>query len=1055
MLQFANAIVGFIEEKNAGDAIAALKARLAPMCHVCRDGSWKSMEARNLVPGDLIELAIGNIIPADSRLCKSAKPMQIDQAALTGESLPVTKHAEEKLLMGSAVKQGEAHAVVVATGQNTFFGKAAGLINSVVTQGRLQLVLLRITVSLLVLSLVLCAIIFAFLMTRTIEERAIAEGESRVLGALSVVIVILVASIPIAIEVVCTSTLAVGSHSMSNKGIIVARLSAIEELAGMNILCSDKTGTLTKNKLELQTPIVLADSPPCDVVFYAALCSKRAVGNQDAIDFAICDAKSNGGLLNDALAVRGQQLSAFKELEFIPFNPTDKRTLSRVLMPDGTEIEIAKGAPTVILRMSHNTKEIETTVRGYVQDLADRGFRALGVAINLNPPHLEEKKWEYLGILSIFDPPRDDTKATIAAAIASGIAVKMVTGDHGAIARETCRTLGMGDMILNTTTLDDKTKSQATLDQIILACDGFAEVMPEHKFKIVERIRAMGNVCGMTGDGVNDAPALKRADVGIAVAGATDAARAAADLVLTEEGLSVIIDAIFESRKIFQRMRNYIIYRIACTIQLLVFFFLAILLIDPDGAYYFKGQYCTILTPSKESPILGMQATLGGQFCDARGEPTTFPGLTTWISDTKSLSSDSNTAAATKIGVCCQNVFDHIKEEYKVAPDGAAIKRWVFPLIDNTGFNVLVSDTTNPAEKRYVTFPATCPKGLHTPSNGRNCEVVERVQKLWEADTKTSKELAPMDVTNGFHGHIFGLPYASGTLGDGISPAPWPYASNTGFSTLMFPFSHDYLNNVLAHAQSFTLPVISMVLITILNDGCMITISQDRVQAEKFPQKWKLFEATIVAITLGVVACISTIFLLVGLLHNNFAQGSNQSIASFIGSNGRNYVTWFEARTMIYLKVSVSDFLTLFSARTRTWFWERSVGGPLLIAAVVALFCSTMLALFWGTLPKLTSGSYMASLSESKGAAFCVWLYCILWWLVQDACKVYTYFLLDLRTNQGSWKAALSANWDILMGRAPPPSIKKGVVVNPAAIGINLAAEMENMNKAGGHGHGK
>jgi H+-transporting ATPase len=356
------------------------------MAHVCRDGSFRNMEARLLVPGDLIELAIGNIIPADARMCKGAKPMQIDQAALTGESLPVAKHGEEKLLMGSAVKQGEAHAVVVATGCNTFFGKAAGLINSVVTQGRLQLVLLRITASLLVVSLVLCAIIFAFLMTRPINELAVADAENRVLGALSVVIVILVASIPIAIEVVCTSTLAVGSHMMSDKGIIVARLSAIEELAGMNVLCSDKTGTLTKNKLELQTPIVLSDSPPCDVVFYAALCSKRAVGNQDAIDFAICDDKSNGGLLKDALAVRNYPLSAFKELDFVPFNPTDKRTMSRVQMPDGTEMEIVKGAPMVILKMAHTTVEIAPTVKGYVQDLADRGFRALGVGINLNPP---------------------------------------------------------------------------------------------------------------------------------------------------------------------------------------------------------------------------------------------------------------------------------------------------------------------------------------------------------------------------------------------------------------------------------------------------------------------------------------------------------------------------------------------------------------------------------------------------------------------------------------------------------------------------------------------
>jgi H+-transporting ATPase len=583
ILQFANAIIGYLEEKNAGDAIAALKAKLAPMAHVCRDGTWRHMAARDLVPGDLIELTIGNIVPADAIL-RDCKPCQIDQAALTGESLPVIKASWEKLLMGSAVKQGEAHAVVVATGGNTFFGQAATLISSVVSHGRLEKTLFSITTALLGLSTVFCAIIFGFLYP-VIDQRSllsVVESNKVVIATLSIVIVILIASIPVAIEVVCTSTMAVGSHLLSEKGIIVARLSAIEELAGMTCLCSDKTGTLTKNKLELQIPIVLADSPPCDVVLYAALASKRHVGNQDAIDFAICDAKSNIGLLDEALAVRGHKLEQYIELDFEPFNPTDKRTLARVQTPDGTEIEILKGAPTVVLRMSHNSKDIDKVVRGYVQDLADRGFRALGVAINLNPPSNPVKKWEYLGILSIYDPPRDDTKATIEAAIANGIMVKMVTGDHGAIAKETCRVLGMGDNILTTTLLDDTRLSEAELDAIILSCDGFAEVMPEHKFRIVERIRQNKHVTGMTGDGVNDAPALKRADVGIAVAGATDAARAAADLVLTEEGLGVIIDAIFESRCIFQRMRNYIIYRIACTVQLLFFFFFAILTIAPD-----------------------------------------------------------------------------------------------------------------------------------------------------------------------------------------------------------------------------------------------------------------------------------------------------------------------------------------------------------------------------------------------------------------------------------------------------------------------------------------
>jgi H+-transporting ATPase len=587
VLQFANATVGYYEESKAGDAIAALKAKLAPQCHVCRDGKWSSMAAKELVPGDLIELKIGDIVPADA-IMLDGKPVEVDQAALTGESLPVSKNPWEQMLMGSALKRGEVKAVVANTGPRTFFGKAAGMIAGVVAHGRLQTVLFNITMALLVLSVVLCAIIFGKLMLSPEDPRALKEGEENIpnkklVDALSIVIVILVASIPIAIEVVCTSTLALGSHELSSKGIIVARLSAIEELAGMTVLCSDKTGTLTKNKLELLEPIVLSkDFTPEDIVLFAALCSKRAKGNQDAIDFAVTDDVSNGYRLAKAIAKYGYPLEAWEELQFEPFNPTDKRTTSIVRQPDGSTIQCAKGAPQVILKMAYNKEELAGRVAECVQELGDRGYRALGVAINRSNEG-EPDMWEYLGILSIYDPPRDDTKATIAAAIENGIEVKMVTGDHKVIAKETCRLLGMGTNILSTEVIDANANNVAALDRIILESHGFAEVMPEHKFQIVERIRQQKHVTGMTGDGVNDAPALKRADVGIAVAGATDAARAASDLVLTSEGLSVIIDAIFESRKIFQRMRNYIIYRIACTIQLLLFFFFTVLCIEPDG----------------------------------------------------------------------------------------------------------------------------------------------------------------------------------------------------------------------------------------------------------------------------------------------------------------------------------------------------------------------------------------------------------------------------------------------------------------------------------------
>ena len=365
---------------------------------------------------------------------------------------------------------------------------------------------------------------------------------------------------------------------MAQKKVIVARLSAIEELAGMTVLCSDKTGTLTLNKLSLRDPILIGAADAGELMFYAALASMRK-GDLDAIDTCISAAVPEPWR---------SQLADHVEEDFTPFDPVAKRTEAVVLAPDGSRFKVSKGAPQVILRLCHNKAEIAAQVTASVDELAARGFRSLGVAVSRAPPE-GEPRWEYSGVLSLFDPPRPDSKATIADAVAYGVMVKMITGDHGKIAKETCRELGMGTTILNADILDDKTVPGDELDRVIMEAHGFAEVMPEHKFEIVDRIRKMGHLVGMTGDGVNDAPALKRADVGIAVHGATDAARAAAAIVLTEEGIRVTIDAMFESRKIFQRMRNYIIYRIACTMQLLFFFF-GMLCIDADGAAGSRGR---------------------------------------------------------------------------------------------------------------------------------------------------------------------------------------------------------------------------------------------------------------------------------------------------------------------------------------------------------------------------------------------------------------------------------------------------------------------------------
>jgi H+-transporting ATPase len=380
----------------------------------------------------------------------------------------------------------------------------------------------------------------------------------------------------------------------------------------------------------------------------------------------------------------------------------------------------------------------------------------------------------------------------------------------------------------------------------------------------VERIRQQGHVTGMTGDGVNDAPALKRADVGIAVAGATDAARAASDLVLTNEGLSVIIDAIFESRKIFQRMRNYIIYRIACTIQLLFFFFFAVLCVEPDGKSFYDKQY------------------------------------------------------------------------------------------------PLCIDEPNPLE----TY--------------------------------------------------------SGCTEDNLSP--------------------------LTHAGEFTLPVISMVIITILNDGCMITISHDQVLPEKKPQRWAMAEMTVVAIVLGAVACVSSLLLLVLCLNANALHtGPDSRLFGILYGSGKDYMLWFEVRTIIYLKVSISDFLTLFSARTRTWFFERGIGRLLGGAAVFALLTSTVLSLVWDLI-FTQPGAYMRGLRYSGGAVTNVWIYCVLWWFIQDAAKVYTYDIIE--------RGVLGDLDDKPPELPNGPGKQQRKAAEGGKDGDGFATVVTNPLKAGGHGGG-
>ena len=788
-IQFLNASLGYYEITKAGDAVAALKNQLKPEATVKRDGSWIKMDARLVVPGDLVLLASGSAVPADC-LVNDGR-IEVDQSAMTGESLPVTMYKGSSAKMGSMVVRGEVEGTVQHTGADTFFGKTATMLQGEAEIGNLQKILLRIMMILVVLSFLLSGIVFAYLL---------ASG-ANVTKTVSFTVVLIVASIPIAIEIVCTTTLALGSKELTKHGAIVTRLAAIEDMAGMNMLCSDKTGTLTKNKMEIQTdtPIYKDGETQYTTLRYAAMAMKWHEPPRDALDTMTSAAADLKSLNEGDLAV--------EQIDFMPFDPTVKRTEGTVKVKKTGEIfKVTKGAPHILLALCGNDEAVKNKVETDVTSYGQRGIRCLAVA----KTNGNDDKWFMVGLLTFLDPPREDTKETIHKSIDFGVEVKMITGDHLLIAMETCRQLELGDRIpgrkevnpiirgaeglpvLDPETNKAPPRMKEDYGDYIRSGHGFAQVFPEHKFLIVQCLKDLGFRVGMTGDGVNDAPALHVADVGIAVADATDAARAAADIVLTDEGLSTIIHGLIISRCIFQRMFNFITYRIAATLQLLVFFFIAVLSMQPN----------------------------------------------------------------------------------KFQPD----------------------------------------------------DVLDREGEEWPA--------------------------------------------------------------------FFRMPVLMLMLITLLNDGTLISIGYDNVAPSDTPNRWNIPVLFAVSSVLAGVALVSSILLLYMCLDS----WSPNSAFQLLGIGGINYG---QVTTAIYLKVSISDFLTLFSARTSPsktndgFFWSTRPSNILMICGGIALFTSTMLACFWPSGD--VDDQYVSGLAREhqnenqKAFAVYVWLYCIGWWFIQDIAKVLLY----------------------------------------------------------------
>merc|ERR1712178_16672 len=751
------------------------------------------IDGTTVVPGDMVLLASGSAMPADCRVNTqderrktvpdlAVQQIDVDQAALTGESLPVTLYEGDKTLMGSTVVRGETEGTVEYTGVNTFFGKTAALLASTEELSNVQLLLIMIVRNLTILSLIMCTIVLFYVMTIV-----------PFMEALSFVVVLMVAAIPMAMEIVTTTSLALGSKELTKHGAIVTRLAAIEDTAGMAILCSDKTGTLTLNEMHIQeyTPVYTEGMNRYELLRLAACAAKWHEPARDALDKLVlgCDTNPNG--------VDLKSMEVFEQLDYLPFDPVIKRTEGTVKDTSkkyngGASFKTSKGAPQVLLKLCDGaggvTAEMKKKISDDVAELGKRGIRAICVAKTD-----EQGVWRMMGLITFLDPPRPDTKDTVAKCKDYGTAVKMITGDHLLIALETSRVLEMGGIIQTAAELpllDKETKKKPDnlgrdYGDKFLAADGFAQTYPEHKYLIVEGLRELGYRVGMTGDGVNDSPALKRADVGIAVFGATDAAKAAADIVLTEPGLSTIVDGILISRRIWCRVRSFLTYRIAATLQLLCFFFIAVFAYRPN-------QY---------------------------------------------------------------------------------------------------------------------------------------MPKNWEKDAEF------MDTQE------------------------WP------------PFFH--------------MPVLMLMLITLLNDGTLITIGYDYAVPPTTPPVWNLPFLFSMAFVQSFVAMISSVNLLYILLHS-WDEGS---MMRTLGLGG---ISYGKITSSAYLKVAVSDFLTLFSARAGgDWFFMVKPAPILLAGGIIAVSCSTCFAMFW---PKsYPDGIQTEGLEQSPPYTLqiFVWSWSLSWWIAEDAAKVF------------------------------------------------------------------
>jgi H+-transporting ATPase len=537
-LLIVNAVLSFAQERRAAGVVETLRRRLQVSARVRRESNWQVVPARELVPGDIVRVRPGDIIPADVKLLTGE--LSVDQSALTGESKDADKKAADVLSSGSVVRRGEGNGVVMLTGAQTYFGRTTELVQQARPKLHIEAVVAKVVRWLFVIVGALLAVVIVLALIRG----------APLVDMISLMLVLLMSAVPVALPVMFTVSMAIGSKELAKRGVLVTRLSAAEDAATMDVLCVDKTGTITLNQLAVTGVIPLEQATEADVLIAGALASQEA--NQDPIDLAFLAAAKERHVLDGAPAV--------KPISFAPFDAKNRRT-EAVVEQNGQRLRVMKGAVRTVAEACGLQPPAVEALEARVSDAASKGYRTLAVARGpeTGTPGL-------VGLVTLYDPPRPDAKQLIAQLRALGVSVKMLTGDALAVASEIAQGVGLPNIRRVADLKAAGAKAGSESADLLAGVDGFAEVYPEDKYIVVQHLQAAGHVTGMTGDGVNDAPALRQAEVGIAVSSATDVAKGAASVVLTEPGLTNIVTLVEQGRTIYQRVLTWIVNKISRTI---------------------------------------------------------------------------------------------------------------------------------------------------------------------------------------------------------------------------------------------------------------------------------------------------------------------------------------------------------------------------------------------------------------------------------------------------------------------------------------------------------